>query len=272
MDPAMNDLLKWSIENSEASRAAQAQSQGGEAQGQTQTQPEPSSRPLNAEALSSLLGGPSDAELMQHSMAVIVSSPTPTPNSSETDLEAEAARILENKLTAFDNLEQLIENIDNANNLEPLGLWTPLIGQLGNGEAKMRTMAGWCVGTAVQNNESAQKRVSSSSFLLYICPSSLSVLIDMLTLCLAQQLLVVGGIPKLVDVATTDTDDTSRRKAIYALSSAVRNFQPSLDEAVKHLPDEFVPSKDDKGKVDAANMDAIDEIMTKLRSNKPVAA
>ncbi|KAK2764919.1 hsp70 nucleotide exchange factor fes1 [Arachnomyces sp. PD_36] len=242
-DPGLNDLLKWSIENSSASR---------ESTSSTTEQPQQPTRPLNADALNSLFGGPSDADLMKHAMAVILSNPTDEEiaayNSNNNSNEGENAApvtpetILENKLTAFDNLEQLIENIDNANNLEALGLWTPLIGELGNKEGKMRMMAAWCVGTAVQNNERAQER-----------------------------LLIVGGIPKLVEVATQDKDDAARRKSIYALSSAVRNFQPALDEAVKHLPAEFVPASSGK-RVDSGNMDVIDEIMTKLRSHKPVDA
>lgn len=153
-DPGLNDLLKWSIENSSASL---------EAQQQQQQEPAKPSRPLNADALNSLLGGPSDAEMMQHSMAVILSNPSP-------DDDTPASKILENKLTAFDNLEQLIENIDNANNLESLGMWSPLVGQLANEEGELRMMAAWCVGTAVQNNEKAQERVSFySSFLLSLC-------------------------------------------------------------------------------------------------------
>lgn len=70
-------------------------------------------------------------------------------------------------------------------------------------------------------------------------------------------------------MATRDTHNAAKKKSIYALSSAVRNFQPALDEAVKHLPEEFVPSS---GKVDAGDMDAIDEIMTKLRNHTPADA
>ena len=70
---------------------------------------------------------------------------------------------LENKLIAFDNFEQMVENIDNANNIEPLGLWTPLVALLAHDEAELRAMAAWCCGTAVQNNEKAQERVSPLS-------------------------------------------------------------------------------------------------------------
>lgn len=137
----MNQLLKWSIENSEASRTNPTST--------TETKAErpdwQSGRPLNPEALKSLMGGPSDADLMKESMAAIQS-----PDVS-----------LHDKLIAFDNFEQLIETIDNANNMESLGLWTPLVEQLDAEEADMRRMAAWCLGTAVQNNVKAQERVST---------------------------------------------------------------------------------------------------------------
>ena len=129
MDPNMSNLLKWSIENSAASTDSSA--------------PQPT-HSLNAEASQSLLGGPSDADLMRSSMSAIQSPDIP----------------LDQKLIAFDNFEQLIETIDNANNMEALGLWTPLVGLLSNEEGDLRRMAAWCVGTAVQNNIKAQERVS----------------------------------------------------------------------------------------------------------------
>ena len=94
-------------------------------------------------ALNNLFGGPSDADLMKESMTAI----------------QDPSISLENKLVAFDNFEQLVENIDNANNLSPLGLWTPLIEQLKSPESELRRMAAWCIGTSVQNNEKAQERV-----------------------------------------------------------------------------------------------------------------
>ena len=135
----MNQLLKWSIENSEASRNGPASTSDTKAE-----RPDwPSGQSLNPEALRSLMGGPSDADLMKESMAAI-ESPDMT---------------IENKLVAFDNFEQLIENIDNANNMQSLRLWTPLVGQLDSLESDMRRMAAWCLGTAVQNNVKAQERV-----------------------------------------------------------------------------------------------------------------
>ena len=206
MDPGLNSLLQWGIENSSAST-------------ENGVQPPTTTRGLNADALAALMGGPSDADLMKESMTVI--------RHPEADLES--------KTTAFDNFEQLVENIDNANNLEPLGLWQPLVGQLDSAEAEMRRMAAWCIGTAVQNNVKAQER-----------------------------LLAVNGIPKLCKLAVEDTDKTVRRKCVYALSSEVRNYQPGMNEAVKALPKEFVGPD----QVSAADMEVIDAIMAKLRERE----
>ncbi|KAL9100277.1 MAG: hypothetical protein Q9163_004322 [Psora crenata] len=211
MDPGMNQLLKWSIENSDTAPSDPTSTTDPRAV-------RPSDRHLNAEAINALFGGPSDADLMRESMAAIVS-PEIT---------------LENKMVAFDNFEQLIENVDNANNMEPLGLWTPLLDLFGNEEAELRRYATWCAGTAVQNNVKGQER-----------------------------LLAMGAISKLIDLAVEDPSEPVRRKAIYALSSGVRNYQPGLDEAVRALPKVVVP----KGGIDAGNMSAVDQIMEKLRED-----
>jgi len=205
MDPGLNQLLKWGVENSEAGR---------QPDGST-TQP----RGMSEDALRALMGGPSDADLMRESMSVIV-------NSEAT---------MENKMIAFDNFEQLIENLDNANNMEPMGLWSPLIAQLESAEADLRRMAAWCIGTAVQNNEKSQERF-----------------------------LALDGIPKLCKLAMDDKDTAVRRKAVYALSSGVRNYQPAMNEAVKTLPKDICGPD----QVSAADMAVIDAIMSKLRDRE----
>ncbi|USP80811.1 Hsp70 nucleotide exchange factor FES1 [Curvularia clavata] len=207
-DPGLNNLLKWGIQNSEASRTDAAAADQPPAQ-------------IDVEALQRLvtgMSGPSDAQLMQESMQVIQNE------------EAE----LEHRTTAFDNFEQLIENLDNANNIESLGLWMPLVKQLENEESEMRFYAAWCCGTAVQNNIRTQER-----------------------------LLVVGAIPTLVRMATSDTDKKVRKKAIFALSSSVRNFQAALDAALEHVPAELKPQE----KLDANNMESVDMLINKLRDN-----
>lgn len=202
-DQNLSNILKWGIENSNPT---------------TDDQPAQPSRPLNSEALSALFGGPSDADLMKESMAAI--------QSPEVDLE--------NKLIAFDNLEQLIESVDNANNLAPLELWTPLISLLSSEEVELRRMAAWCVGTAVQNNTSSQ-----------------------------QKALTGGAMPVLVKMAMGKEGqaDGERRKARYAISSLSRNFQPGCDEVVKYAKESGL---DVGEKVDAADMDAVDALLDGL--------
>ena len=156
MDANMNGLLKWSIQNSTNPSDPNASNSN------TSTAvTDAASRGINAEMISTLFGGPSDADLMKASMEAL--------RSDEVDLE--------NKMIAFDNFEQLLENIDNANNMEPLGLWTPLVELLRHEEADMRRMAAWCVGTAVQNNEKAQDKVwFSLPHFLYSCRRNRSFL------------------------------------------------------------------------------------------------
>ena len=207
----MNQLLKWSIENSENPSADPTSTTDPKAE-------RPSGRPLNAEALNALLGGPSDADLMKESMAAIQSPQVP----------------LADKLIAFDNFEQLIENLDNANNMDVLKLWTPLVQLLKNDEAELRRYAAWCVGTAVQNNVKAQAK-----------------------------LLALDAISVLTHLSIEDSSAPVRRKAIYALSSEIRNFQPGLDAALRTLPKGIAP----EGAIDAGDMEAVDRVIEQLRED-----
>jgi len=133
----MNNLLKWGIQNSTNAQQSSDSNNDDSQAPRTNVTPQ---------MLNALFGGPSEADLMKAAMEAL--------HSDEVDLE--------NKLVAFDNFEQLVESIDNANNLEPLGLWTPLVELLKHKEPDMRRMAAWCIGTAVQNNEKAQDKVCSS--------------------------------------------------------------------------------------------------------------
>ena len=77
-----------------------------------------------------------------------------------------------------------------------------------------------------------------------------------------MQLVTFNALPTLLRLAQSDPDNKVRRKAIYALSSSVRNHQPSLDELKKHLPAD-IAAQDEK--LDAGDMDRIDQILAKLR-------
>jgi hsp70-interacting protein len=74
----------------------------------------------------------------------------------------------------------------------------------------------------------------------------------------------MGGIPHLVHLATHDEEhEAVRRKAVYALSSAVRNYQPAMDVAHEELKKKGHPVEGDK--IDAADMDAVDGVMNGLK-------
>jgi hypothetical protein len=208
----LNDLLKWSIEHTTQNEDAPARDPNA-----------PPPRQLDPAIIDALLGGPSDADLMKAAMEIITS-----PDTSISH---------ENRMIAFDNFEQLIESLDNANNMSKLSLWTPLVELLDHEHEDFRRYAAWCVGTAVQNNAPSQERF-----------------------------LAAGGVPKLVALAEGDRDGEDsavRKKAVYALSSAVRNYQPALDVAVEDLRKR--KHLDGDHKIDATDMDAIDQIMESLR-------
>ncbi|KAF2744514.1 Fes1-domain-containing protein [Sporormia fimetaria CBS 119925] len=207
-DPNLNNLLKWSIENSEASR-------------NDPNAPKNPSRNIDPDALRQLLAGmtgPSDAEMMVRKMDFIMN----------------GENSVEDRIQAFDDFEMLIENLDNANNMENLGLWTKLVEQLEHEEDELRKYAAWCTGTAVENNERAQER-----------------------------LLVVGALPTLVRMATEDPSIDVRKKAVRALSCATRNHQPNLDVVVESVPSQFKP----EGKLDAGDMSAVDSLIHKLKAH-----
>lgn len=64
-------------------------------------------------------------------------------------------------------------------------------------------------------------------------------------------------------MATEDAEKKVRKKAILALSSSVRNFQPGLDAAIPHLPAEFKPREE----LDADDMASVDTLINKLRES-----
>ena len=114
---------------------------------------------------------------------------------------------LENKEIAFDNFELMIEQLDNANNIENLGLWPSLIALLSSPEKSLRVLSAWVCGTAVQNNLKSQESFHKH-----------------------------GGVPKIAEMAINDPEHDVRKKAIYAFSSATRNLQPALDAGLEKIP------------------------------------
>ncbi|KAK9769155.1 putative Nucleotide exchange factor Fes1-domain-containing protein [Seiridium cardinale] len=231
MDKGLNDLLKWSINASTAK--------------EDNTGPSPTVRTPNADAIAALLGGPSDADLMMAAMA----------NVTSTDPEI----TLESKLNALDNLEQLIESLDNANLLSKLGLWTPLLELLGHDESEIRRMAAWVVGTAVQNNAPSQERLVALGGVEKLVAMVLGERIGMEKRSGDGDVIVQDA--QGVNAGEQEVKDV-RRKAVYALSSAVRNYQPAMDVLSSELK-----KRDGKetGIVEATDMEKVDVVIDALR-------
>ncbi|KAI1367545.1 nucleotide exchange factor Fes1-domain-containing protein [Xylaria arbuscula] len=235
-DKGLNDLLRWSIENTVTGPDGTTNEQ------QTRST-------LNPEALAAMMGGPTDADLMKESMAAIRS---PDPEIT-----------LESRLTAFDNLEQLIESLDNANLLSKLGLWTPLLELLAHAEPEIRLMAAWCVGTAVQNNEPSQERLVALGGVEKLVQMAVGKRLQSPPPPPSSAIGEETNEPKKEEGETKDV----RRKALYALSSAVRNYQPAMDVAAAELRRQgHGENVGEEGKaVDATDMDAVDNVIGALR-------
>ena len=83
------------------------------------------------------------------------------------------------------------------------------------------------MGTAVQNNVQAQERA------------------------------LVGGAMLTLLKMFRETEQSNRRKARYAVSSLVRNYQPGMDLLVEGLGD-------GRKQVDASDMEAVDRLLEEL--------
>jgi hsp70-interacting protein len=234
MEKNLNGLLKWSIENTANASDPNAAPSTEEAK---------PARSLNMEALAALMGGPSDADLMLAAVSNITSSDPEITN--------------ESKLIAFDNLEQLIESLDNANLLSKLGLWTPLIELLGHDEPQFRLMAAWCIGTAVQNNEPSQERLVALGGVERLTALALGERVSM------EKRAGDGDVVDENGNAGEKESKDVRRKAVYALSSACRNYQPGMDVLSSELKKRGQPLGETK--VDASDMDAVDAVILDLR-------
>ncbi|ORX63582.1 hypothetical protein DL89DRAFT_273237 [Linderina pennispora] len=119
------------------------------------------------------------------------------------DAAEDTTQSVDDREIALDNLEMLIENIDNAANLQPLALWPRLVKLLDDPEPSVRTGVLWVMGTAVQHNPKAQKSFGSNS-------------------CLKA----------VLEVLREDTVGEVRAKALYCMSSYVRANVAGLTEFI----------------------------------------
>lgn len=164
----MDKLLNWSI----------AQQSGDKEAIEKIGQPD-------EKLLSQLFGAPDEPALMRQAIQVI--------ENPESTLEA--------KEIAFDNFEMLIENLDNANNIENLKLWPSIINILESDEPSLRIGSASVIGSAVQNNPKSQDDFYNHN-----------------------------GLSKLIDVLSSKDDNEFKMKVLFSISSVIRNHSNSLKQ------------------------------------------
>lgn len=130
-DPRMDALLKWSVRNQDGA---------GPSSEQLAEDIKAGKRPdLDPKALDAIMGK-SEAQMMTEELRSAVDT-----SRSEDDRE-----------TALDNFEMLIESIDNANLISAMKMWQPLLELLATPSPRLQIATLWILGTAVQNNPAAQ--------------------------------------------------------------------------------------------------------------------
>jgi hypothetical protein len=206
----MQSLLRWGVENSTPSTGP----------------PPTATNKLDPGIIDHILGKP-DAQLMREALIIGI---------DERQTE-------DDRLQALDDLEMLVENIDNANDLEKLALWKPLHNLLQcpntTDSLKMRTL--WVIGTALQNNPAAQlayldldplptllKSLSPISNSAETRSRALYALSGLLKLNAAavQQMSLVGGWSAL-KMCLEDSEIRVRRKTTFLLNTLLLPTSPS---------------------------------------------
>ncbi|SCV74247.1 BQ2448_6679 [Microbotryum intermedium] len=156
---------------------------------------------LNTDILKAIMGT-TDADRMRECIMVIEGRWVDRDGQGQAQgLAKENAEVTaEDKYRAWDDLEMLIEDIDNANDMQNLGLWKPIVAHLTDDDSDVVMRACWVCGTAVQNNPKAQ-----------------------------QAFLALDPLPTITSIITsTSTPIGTRNKAMYCLSSTLKHSAPAV--------------------------------------------
>lgn len=131
--------------------------------------------------------GKSEAQMMQEELGVAV----------------DPGRTEEDRCIALDNFEMLIEQVDNANNMEPLRMWPAVLALMDGAHAtsQIQVAAAWIVGTAVQNNDKAQAAA-----------------------------LTHGALPRILALLQDLSQEAVCSKAVYALSAMLKHYPAAVHQ------------------------------------------
>ncbi|GAA5981424.1 hypothetical protein JCM5350_004060 [Sporobolomyces pararoseus] len=186
-DPTQS-LLRWGIEHASPGSLAQ-----------TAQEIKDGKRPdLSTDMLKQIMGT-SDADRMRECLMVIEGNWVDRDGTGQVKKSEEITH--EDRYRAWDDLEMLVEDLDNANDLKSIGGWQPIVKHLTDSDDEIVLRACWVCGTAVQNNPK-----SLETFLTY---NPLPTLLQILT-------------------STTSTIET-RSKALYCLSSTLKHCEPAVN-------------------------------------------
>ncbi|GFR47185.1 hypothetical protein Agub_g8777, partial [Astrephomene gubernaculifera] len=178
-DPrSMEDLLHWAIANSDPGKLA---AQAEEAQRIQMVKDLKEQRRRVKELLDHVRSQPTETDMLKEGIAILR-----RPAASETEL-----------LAALQTLQVLVEPIDNANDLQPLGGIAPVVTQLTHGSPEVAAAAAHVLGTAASNNPTFQRQLLSDH------PGIVSTLLQV----------------------SQSAQEESAVKGMYAVAALVRNTQ-----------------------------------------------
>ncbi|BGP30791.1 hsp70 nucleotide exchange factor fes1 [Rhodotorula toruloides] len=186
LDPTQA-LLRWGIENAAPGTLTE-----------TAEQVKAGKRPdLNTDILQAMMGQ-SDADRMKECVMVIEGQWVDRDGSGEVKNNSDITD--EDRYRAWEDLEMLVEELDNANDLQNMGLWQPIVKHLTDADDEVVKHACWVCGTAVQNNPKSQ-----------------------------QAFLALDPLPTVQSIlASTDASHETRAKAMYCLSSTLKHSEPAV--------------------------------------------
>eukprot|EP00271_Cylindrocystis_brebissonii_P005257 TRINITY_DN17206_c0_g1_i1.p1 TRINITY_DN17206_c0_g1~~TRINITY_DN17206_c0_g1_i1.p1 ORF type:complete len:443 (-),score=85.01 TRINITY_DN17206_c0_g1_i1:1-1329(-) len=176
----MESMLHWAIENSDKEQLAAAAKSVS-----PMTPEEISLRRHHIKEVMDAMKMPSDAELMTTAIA---------------DVKNASHLSVDEVLRALQELLQLVEPIDNANDLHTLGGLLALADVLTHSDTRVRALTAWVLGTAAQNNPKLQ-----------------------------QQYIDIGLLSALLNLAASAVDAEESSKALFALSAAIRNHEAAQE-------------------------------------------
>ncbi|KAK8468350.1 hypothetical protein PHAVU_006G013100 [Phaseolus vulgaris] len=169
---SLDGMLQWAISHSDPEKLKDS------AEAQQQLSPrELEKRSMEIKEIMEKIKMPSDAELMKIAIRDL--------NNVSTSLE--------DRHRALQELLELVESIDNANDINKLGGLVAVTKELNHSDPVIRTLAAWVLGKASQNNPIVQQQI--------------------------MELRVLSRLMKMINSNSLE----EANKALYAVSALIRN-------------------------------------------------